>query len=89
MKKTYRACDFSSRIEVFEVVKETPASVWVKTDNSKKPEQFRRFSGSYHFFDTIEEAEKYLTDKYLKAIEYHDKMIENSRESIKKVQAIE
>ena len=88
MKKTYRADDFSSKIDVFDVVKETKASVWVKTENSKT-EQFRKISYSFRFFDTLNEAKKYLTGRYIDEIEYHNKQIEISKESIKKVQAIE
>lgn len=88
MKKTYMVNSFGPNIDVFDVVKETPSSVWVKIDG-KRPEQHRKVSDSFRFFDTREEAKKNLTDRHLKAIEYHEKQIEISKEAIKKVQAIE
>ena len=89
MKKTYRTSSFGTDIDIFEVVKETDATVWIKRGEQNKTEQYRKMSDSFQYFDTIEGAKKHLTDRYLKDIEYYEKQIERANESIKKVQAIE
>ena len=89
MKKTYRTSSFGTDIYIFEVVKETDATVWIKRGEQNKTEQYRKMSDSFKFFDTIEGAKKHLTDRYLDNIEYHKKQIDSSNEAIKKVQAIE
>ena len=89
MKKKYRTRSVGTDIDIFEVVKETDSTVWIKRGEQNKTEQYRKMSDSFQFFDTIEGAKKHLTDRYIKGIEYHEKQIEISKESIKKVQAIE
>lgn len=89
MKKTYRTRSFCSDIDVFDLVKETDSTVWIKRGEQDRTEQYRKMSDSFQFFDTIAGAKKHLTDRYTKGIEYHEKQIEISKESIKKVQAIE
>ena len=89
MKKTYRTRSFGTDIDIFEVVKETNSTVWIKRGEKEKTEQYRKMSDVFRFFDTIEEAKKHLTDRYLKDIEYHEKQIERANEALKKVQAID
>ena len=89
MKKTYRTRSFGTDIDIFDVVKETDATVWIKRGEQNKTEQYRKMSDSYQYFDTIEGAKKHLTGRYIDEIEYHKKQIERANEAIKKVQAIE
>lgn len=89
MKKTYRTRTFGTDIDIFEVVKETNSTVWIKRKENNNTEQYRKISDSFRFFDTIHEAKKHLTDRYLKDIEYHEKQIERANEAIREVQAIE
>ena len=89
MKKTYRTRNWGTDIEIFEVERETDSSVWINIGAKNKPEMYRKTSDSFRFFDSLDEAKKHLTDLYLKDIEYHEKQIERSKESIKKVKEIE
>ncbi len=89
IKKTYRTRIFGTDIDIFEVVKETNSTVWIKRKENGKPEQYRKISDSFLFFDTIDEAKKHITDRYLDDIEYHKKQIERSNDAIIKVLAIE
>jgi len=89
MKKTYRTRSFGTDIDIFEVVKETDATVWIKRGGQNNTEQYRKISDSFRFFDTLHEAKNYLTGIYLNDIEYHKKQIERANQAIKKVQAIE
>ena len=89
MKKIYRTRSFGTDIDVFDLVKETDATVWIKRGEQNKTDQYRKMSDSSQYFDTIEGAKKHLTDRYLKDIEYHKKQIERANEALKKVQAIE
>ena len=89
MKKTYRTRHCGTDIDVFDVAKETDATIWIKRGEKNKTEQYRKMSDVFRFFDTIEEAKKHLTDRYLKDIEYHEKQIDRANEAIRKVQAIE
>ena len=89
MKKTYRTRTFGTDIDIFEVVKETNSTVWIKRVEQNKTEQYRKMSDSFQFFDTIEGAKKHLTGRYIDEIEYHKKQIERANEALKKVQAIE
>lgn len=84
MKKTYRTSSFGTDIDIFEVVKETDATVWIKRGEQNKTEQFRKISDSFRFFDTLNEAKKHLTGRYIDAIEYHKKQIERANEAIKR-----
>lgn len=88
MKKTYRTSSFGTDIDVFDVVKETDATIWIKRKDNNT-EQYRKISDSFRFFDTIHKAKKHLIGRYTDDIEYHKKQIERANESIKKVQAIE
>ena len=89
MKKTYRTINWGTDIDIFDVVKETDATIWIKKGEQNKIEQYRKMSDSYQYFDTIEGAKKHLTDRYLKDIEYYEKQIERANEALKKVQAID
>lgn len=89
MKKTYRTISFGTDIDIFEVVKETNSTVWIKRKDTGKPEQYRKISDSFRFYSTLDEAKKHLTGRYIDDIEYHKKQIERANEAIKKVQAIE
>ena len=89
MKKTYRTRNWGTDIDVFDVAKETDATIWIKRGENNKTDQCRKRSDCFQFFDTIEEAKKHLTDRYIKDIEYHEKQIQRAKESIKKVQEIE
>ena len=89
MKKTYRTISFGTDIDIFDVVKETNATVWVKRKEQNNTEQYRKISDSFRFFDTLHEAKNYLTGRYLNDIEYHKKQIERANQAIKKVQAID
>ncbi len=89
MKKTYRTRSIGTDIDIFEVVKETNSTVWIKRGEKNKTEQYRKMSDVFRFFDTIEEAKKHLTGRYIDEIEYHKKQIERANEALKKVQAIE
>ena len=89
MKKTYRTRSFGTDIDIFDVVKETNATVWVKRKEQNNTEQYRKISDSFRFFDTLHEAKNYLTGRYLNDIEYHKKQIERANQAIKKVQAID
>ncbi len=88
MKKTYRTRGFDTEIDIFDVVKETDATIWIKRKDNNT-EQYRKISDSFRFFDTIHEAKKHLTGRYIDAIEYHKKQIEIANEALKKVKAIE
>ena len=89
MKKTYRTNRFGIDIDVFDVERETDSSVWLKLKGMNKPEQFRKVSESFSFFDTLSEAKQYKIKLYQNEIEYHEKQIGFIRESIKKLQAQE
>ena len=89
MKKTYRTNRFGTKIDVFDVERETDSSVWLKLKGMKKPEQFRKVSDSFSFFDTLSEAKQHRIKRYENEIEYHEKQICFIRESIKEVQAQE
>ena len=89
MKKTYRTRSFGTDIDIFDVVKETDATVWIKIGEKNKTEQYRKMSDSFRFFDTIEEAKKHLTDRYLDNIEYHKNQIDIANAAIERVLAIE
>ena len=89
MKKTYRTRNWGTDIEIFEVERETDSTVWIKIGEKKKPEQYRKISDSFQFFDTVEEAKKHLIDYQIKDIEYHKKQIDRANEAIRTVQAIE
>ncbi len=89
MKKTYRTRSFGTDIDIFEVVKETNSTVWIKRKENNNTEQYRKRSDSFRFFDTIHKAKKHLTGRYTDKIEYHKKQIEIANEALKKVQAIE
>ena len=89
MKKTYRTRSFGTDIDVFDVVRETDATIWIKKGEQNKIDQYRKMSDSFQYFDTIEGAKKHLTGRYIDEIEYHKKQIEIANEALKKVQAIE
>lgn len=89
MKKTYRTRSFGTDIDIFDVVKETKSTVWIKRKENSNTEQYRKISDSFMFFDTIHKAKKHLTGRYTADIEYHKKQIEGANEAIKKVLAIE
>ncbi len=89
MKKTYRTRNYGTDIDIFDVVRETDATVWIKSGEKNKTEQYRKRSDVFLFFDTLNEAKKYLTGRYINGIEYHKEKIERAIEAIKKVQAIE
>ena len=89
MKKTYRTISWGTDIDVFDVAKETDATIWIKRGENNKTDQYRKRARYFQFFDTIEEAKKHLTDRYLKDIEYHEKQIDRANEAIRTVQAIE
>lgn len=89
MKKTYRTRSFCSDIDVFDLVKETDSTVWIKRGEQDRTEQYRKISDSFRFYSTLDEAKKHLTGRYIDDIEYHKKQIERANEAIKKVQEIE
>ena len=89
MKKTYRTISWGTDIDIFEVVKETNSTVWIKRKENNNTEQYRKMSDSFQYFDTIEGAKKHLTGRYTDEIEYHKKQIERANEALKNVQALE
>ena len=89
MKKTYRTRNYGTDIDIFDVVKETDATVWIKRGEKNKTEQYRKISDVFLFFDTLSEAKQHRIKRYENEIEYHEKQICFIRESIKKVQAQE
>ena len=86
MNKIYRTNIFGTRIDVFEVFKETESSVWLKINGIDEPEQFSKVGETFNFFNTIEEAKQHLIAKYKKEIKYYKKQIMFTQKLIKNVQ---
>lgn len=87
----YRTQKYGSRIEEFEVNRETNVTIWFNTEwQGKVSEERQAKKSTYHnWFDTFEEAKDFLIDSEKRKILGFESQLETSKERLKEIMELE
>ena len=77
-----------NEIEKVDVIRETEHTVWIIIPGNKKASAWRKRSYSWNFFDTFDEAKKFLVEKYEKTINQLEQQLSRKRKQLDKILAL-